>query len=155
MTVGVYGPAGLSYPGGAPAALVPVTVCLPGTTTPAVLYTDETGTAVRSAPLTTDGLANLVFFAAPGAYDLLVNGGVLRVYADVVAAGSGGGGGAYTHVQVTPAASWTVNHNLGYRPWAWVANPDGSVALADVIHNSVNQLTAVFPTATAGKLEMS
>lgn len=34
-------------------------------------------------------------------------------------AGSGGGGiAAYQHIQTTPAAVWTVTHNLGRRPAA-------------------------------------
>ena len=30
--------------------------------------------------------------------------------------GPGGGGAAYVHTQSTPATTWTINHNLGFRP---------------------------------------
>lgn len=155
MTVGVYGPTGLSFPSGAPAALFPVDIFLPDTTTPAPLFTDETGSVPFAGPLTSDGNANLTFFAAPGPYDLAVNGGVLRVFAKVVSAAASGGAGSFVHDQATPAAVWTVNHNLGYHPFAWVTEVDGSVSLTDVQHTSNNQLVATFPSAIAGKLEMS
>jgi hypothetical protein len=56
---------------------------------------------------------------------------------------AGGGGAAYTHVQSTPAATWTVEHDLGLKPvpiavlldsydgpaWCDVTYPDSNTAV--------------------------
>lgn len=62
---------------GAPAPGTLVTVRLPGTSTAATLYTDQTMTAVASNPVTVDASSNLRFWAAKGVYDLFAFGGTL------------------------------------------------------------------------------
>lgn len=83
------------YASGRPAAGVAVTVYQHGTTTPATLYTDRTKTVQASNPVTTDASGNLVFYAAPGLYDVTAaSGGTVTVAvpvdpADLAAAATG------------------------------------------------------------------
>lgn len=64
--------------------------------------------------------------------------------------GGGGGGGAYTHTQSVASASWTVNHNLGYRPAISALSVGGVVMLADIVHTSTNQAVISFDQPVAG-----
>ena len=68
--MGLYGPEAVLGQTGTPAVSTPVTVFLHGTTTDASLFTDNTGTASASNPVTTDTFGNLAFYATPGLYDL-------------------------------------------------------------------------------------
>lgn len=62
----------------------------------------------------------------------------------------GGGAIRYTHTQASPAAVWTINHNLGLYPLIQVFSPGSQAVLADVTHVSVNQATVAFKTAQGG-----
>ena len=55
---------------GVPVTSTPVTVYPHGSGTPASLYTDQTMGTATTNPISTDGLGNLTFYAAPGLYDL-------------------------------------------------------------------------------------
>jgi hypothetical protein len=66
----MYGPEAVLGQTGTPATSTSVNVYLKGTTTPASLFTDQTGTVSASNPVATDSYGNLAFFATPGAYDL-------------------------------------------------------------------------------------
>jgi hypothetical protein len=62
----------------------------------------------------------------------------------------------FTHTQSSASASWTVTHNLGYRPGG-VAIVDSSenVVFGDIVHSSNNELVLNFTSATAGKAYIS
>lgn len=62
----------------------------------------------------------------------------------------GAGTPAFVHTQGTAATSWTVNHNLGFRPSVEVLSVGGAEIDAAVLHTSVNQTVISFVTATAG-----
>jgi hypothetical protein len=67
---------------------------------------------------------------------------------------AGGGGAAYTHIQTTPAATWTVEHNLGLKP-APIAvlvdsYPDG-LAYCDVAYPDSNPAVITLPSAESGR----
>lgn len=66
------------------------------------------------------------------------------------APGGPGGGSAYEHQQPTPSATWTINHNLGYRPSIVLLSVGGKTMVGDVIHTNVNQAIATFDQPTAG-----
>lgn len=69
----------LESPTGATQPLTAVTVRLPGTTTPAVLYADENKSATVANPTTSDAFGNLAFWADfDTTYDLLVNGATIE-----------------------------------------------------------------------------
>lgn len=66
----------------------------------------------------------------------------------------GGGGGAvnYLHSQASSSATWTVNHNLGFRPVVSVRSPGGVEVEAEVTHTSVNQCVVTFAAPYTGSV---
>jgi hypothetical protein len=63
---------------------------------------------------------------------------------------TGGGVSAYVHTQSTPATTWTINHNLGYRPSVELFNSGMQEIDAEIAHPSVNQTVVTLNPATAG-----
>lgn len=51
----------------------------------------------------------------------------------------------------TSALTWTVNHNLGFKPAITVLSVGGVVVWADVLHLSNNQALVTFDQPTAGQ----
>lgn len=62
----------------------------------------------------------------------------------------GAAAGAYVHVQSSPSATWTMNHNLGYNPSVTLLSVGGVEFEGTVTHTSVNQTVAVFNIPVAG-----
>ena len=60
------------------------------------------------------------------------------------------GGPSYTHNQPSPAATWTINHNLGFYPHIVVLSPGLVEVDANVVHISPNQAIIQFSTPFAG-----
>lgn len=56
----------------------------------------------------------------------------------------------FEYEQSTPATTWTINHNLGYKPSVEVFNVGSREIDADVVHTSINQTVIGFTVATAG-----
>jgi len=50
----------------------------------------------------------------------------------------------------SPATSWTINHNLGYRPIVTLLSIGGLDIEGQIVHTSLNQVVASFVIATAG-----
>jgi hypothetical protein len=69
---------------------------------------------------------------------------------DVSPAPSLGGDLSYVHTQTVPAASWTINHNLGKYPAVTVADSSGSVVEGDVVYLSLNFLRIDFSASFGG-----
>ncbi len=63
---------------------------------------------------------------------------------------SGAGGAGYIHTQATPALTWTINHNLGFRPAVAVFNSGSVQVNAEVQHLSEHQTLVSFVLPTAG-----
>ena len=63
---------------------------------------------------------------------------------------AGGGSASFVHTQGSAATSWTVNHNLGFRPAVEVFSVGGAEIDAAILHTSVNQTVISFSTPTAG-----
>jgi hypothetical protein len=63
---------------------------------------------------------------------------------------TGATGGAFEFVQSTPAAMWTVNHNLGFKPAVKALTVGGVEMWAEVIHANSNQVFIYFDAPTAG-----
>lgn len=61
---------------------------------------------------------------------------------------------AHVHSQSSPALTWTINHNFGYRPGVTILSIGGVEVKADVIHTSVNQTVIQFVVATAGSARL-
>ena len=56
----------------------------------------------------------------------------------------------YTHNQTTPSALWVVNHNLGHQPVIGVNSVGGMQMIAEVLHQSPNQVLVYFDSPTMG-----
>ena len=57
---------------------------------------------------------------------------------------------AYVHVQSTAATTWTINHNLEYRPSAELLDASSREIDGDVYHPTVNQTVVMFNVPVAG-----
>ena len=66
--------------------------------------------------------------------------------------GTGGGGGtsAYVFTQSTPSTTWTINHNLGFRPSVELLDTGSQEIDGQIAHPSVNQTVVTLNPATAG-----
>lgn len=65
------------------------------------------------------------------------------------------GVGGFDFTQSTPAATWTINHNLGYRPGVDLFTVGGVEMEAEVVHLSLNTTLVYFLTPTAGSARCS
>ena len=68
-------------------------------------------------------------------------------WATVVA---GEGGASYVHIQGTASTTWTINHNLGYRPSVELLDSGSQEIDADVSHPTINQTVVTLTPASAG-----
>jgi len=67
--------------------------------------------------------------------------------------GGGGGGGSRGYFeQSTPSTTWTVDHNLGFKPPAAVLDTSGDVLICDITHVNDNQLVVNHDVAIAGSV---
>lgn len=64
------------------------------------------------------------------------------------------GAPAYVHQQGSASATWTINHNLGYRPSVELLNTGSQEIEGDVVHTSVNQTVVTFTSAVAGQARL-
>lgn len=70
--------------------------------------------------------------------------------------GPAGSGSGYAHVQASPAAVWTVRHNLGFRPGGVLAyDTDGEPIQGKVRHLNENVTLIEFFTSVAGCADVS
>ena len=60
------------------------------------------------------------------------------------------GGTLYVHTQSTPATTWTINHNLGFRPSVELLDSGSQEIDGDISHPTVNQTVVTLNPATAG-----
>lgn len=56
----------------------------------------------------------------------------------------------YTHSQPSPAALWTINHNLGRRPNVTCFEPGGGQVIGVVAHTDANTATVAFASSYQG-----
>ena len=59
-------------------------------------------------------------------------------------------GMSYLHTQSTPSTTWTINHNLGFRPSVELLDTGSQKIDGEVAHPSVNQTVVTLNPATAG-----
>lgn len=62
----------------------------------------------------------------------------------------GASGSGYTHPQLTPALTWVIAHNLGFRPAVDLYDLGGREFDAEIVHLSENVLEVRCLTPTAG-----
>ena len=63
--------------------------------------------------------------------------------------------GSYAHTQSVSSATWTITHNLGYRPAVSVVDSGGNYVVGDVNYVSVNALTISFSSPFGGSAYLS
>lgn len=82
---------------------------------------------------------------------LAEQGEAARIVAVIGPPGPAGAGAPLVHVQAAPLASWTINHNRGWRPASvTVLSPGGVEVDAEIVHVSVNQTVINFALPYAG-----
>lgn len=64
--------------------------------------------------------------------------------------GPAGSGASYVHTQSVAATTWTINHNLGYRPSVELLDSGSQEIDADVSHPTINQTVVTLIPASAG-----
>jgi len=63
---------------------------------------------------------------------------------------------SYEHTQVTPQASWVINHNLNYKPNVTVEEAGtGHEIMCAIIHHTTNQVELQFNQSRAGTAHLS
>ena len=58
---------------------------------------------------------------------------------------------AYVHIQSTPAAVWTINHNLGKYPAVSIVDSANDEVMSEVNYTSTNHVVLTFSAAFSGK----
>jgi hypothetical protein len=107
-----------------------------------------------------DRIAVEIIEASPVSVEVVEDNGVMVVEIDrpsvvevveVIHPGPQGPAGAsYVHTQVTPANTWTINHNLGYRPAVELLDSGSQEIDGEVAHPSIHQTIVTLNPATAG-----
>jgi hypothetical protein len=64
-------------------------------------------------------------------------------------------GGTYRHVQTIPATTWTIVHNLGFRPNVTVVDTAGEQVEGEVDYVSETTVVVTFTAAFAGDAYLS
>lgn len=59
-------------------------------------------------------------------------------------------GMSYTHNQSTASATWTINHNLGFKPSVELYSAGSREIEGDVLHTSINQTVVTFTSSITG-----
>ena len=67
----------------------------------------------------------------------------------------GTSGAGYDYTQSSPLETWTIAHNLGYRPSVSVSSVGGVEIVASVIHLSLDVMQLSFNTPVAGSARLS
>ena len=60
------------------------------------------------------------------------------------------GGSAFVYQQVAPATTWTINHNLGYKPSVELLDTGSQEIDGEVSHPTDNQTVVTLNPASAG-----
>lgn len=60
------------------------------------------------------------------------------------------GGSAFVYQQAAPAATWTINHNLGYKPSVELLDAGSQEIDGEVAHPTDNQTVVTLNPASAG-----
>jgi hypothetical protein len=67
----------------------------------------------------------------------------------------GASGGFFTFTQNTPATTWSITHNLGYKPAVTSTDINGNIIVGDITYTSTNALTITFSGVIGGYAYMS
>ena len=62
---------------------------------------------------------------------------------------------AFTFDQQSPATTWSITHNLGFKPSVFVVDTSDTVCFGDIEYTNNNALTVTFAQSFAGKAYLS
>lgn len=109
------------------------------------LTTEVRATPPASAEMVLVGVLGTTLDAAQPTYVTLINTGL-----EGRPGNPGPSGAGINWPQVAPAATWTIAHNLGYRPSVQTFNTGGAEILGAILHLSVNVVQISFLQPVAG-----
>lgn len=61
----------------------------------------------------------------------------------------------YRHVQISASNTWTITHNLHFRPNVTVFDSAGTMVEGNIVHTNVNSLTISFSASISGSAILS
>lgn len=62
---------------------------------------------------------------------------------------------SYEHIQGSVSNSWTINHNLGFKPNVTVVDSAGTIYEGEIAYTNTNSLTVTFSSAFSGTAYLS
>ena len=62
---------------------------------------------------------------------------------------------SYTHNQAAPSSTWTITHNLNFKPSVNVFDSAGTMVEGSVTHTNANSLTITFSATISGIAHLS
>jgi hypothetical protein len=62
---------------------------------------------------------------------------------------------SYEHTQGSSSSTWTINHNLGFKPNVTVVDSAGNIVEGEISYTNSNSLTVSFSTGFSGKAYIS
>lgn len=62
---------------------------------------------------------------------------------------------SYRHTQIAPQTTWTITHNLHFRPNVTVFDSSGEMVEGSIAHTNANALTIQFSAAISGTAVLS
>ena len=62
---------------------------------------------------------------------------------------------SYEHMQGSASNSWTINHNLGFKPNVTVIDSAGNIVEGEIAYTNTNSLTVSFQSAFSGNAYLS
>jgi hypothetical protein len=62
---------------------------------------------------------------------------------------------SYTHTQSAASSSWTITHNLKFKPNVTVFDSAGTMVEGSITHTTINSLTIAFSATISGTAHLS
>lgn len=100
---------------------------------------------------------NPVLLAGEPGVEVLVDGSVrikvgngTSTWSQLPYVGGIGGSSNYVHSQISASTTWTIPHNLGFKPSVELLNTGSQEIEGDVVHPSINVCLVYFTTPIAG-----
>lgn len=112
-------------------------------------------TARDAIPADRRKVGMLVYTHADGVYWRLLSGPWTYGPSDWAAWSTGGGGGTYTHVQVSASTTWTINHPLGGYPSVVVIDGSGDEVQGTVQYVTTSQVVLTFAYPISGTAQLN
>jgi hypothetical protein len=137
------------FPGGGLASGASIPVHLHGSNQSPPIFTDSEGTIPSPNPITADEMGTVSFHAAPGHYMAELAGETFYVpidpsHTDPVWQD------IWVHTQVSPSATWTVDHHFGTEPSVDILI--GTLAVQATVEHPGNETTIItFDQPWAGR----